>query len=203
MAIREFSFDNAFLSNFPFYETEYTITLPDGSKHKRKFPTSEHAYQAAKATTLADINKVMEAGTAGQSKRAGRAIKLRSDWDSVRWHTMAQILIKKFGRNAELIAKLDATGNQLLVEGNHWQDCYWGRDVKQGGKNWLGIQLMALRYLLRTGRFGAPADMFAAMNLIVREEWGPGRSTEQLVFIGAVDESDIESYQATLSSGSE
>ena len=52
MAIPKFSREHAYLSNFSDHITPYILTLPDGTKHKRNFLTSEHAYQASKHAPL-------------------------------------------------------------------------------------------------------------------------------------------------------
>jgi hypothetical protein len=56
---------------------------------------------------------------------------------------MTEIIRLKF-QNPGLKAKLLATGNQELIEGNTWGDCYWG--VCEGnGQNHLGKILMQVR----------------------------------------------------------
>jgi len=50
----------------------------------------------------------------------------------------------KFEQNPDLAAKLIATGDEELVEGNTWGDTYWG--VCRGvGQNKLGKILMNVR----------------------------------------------------------
>lgn len=52
----------------------------------------------------------------------------------------------KFSQNPELMELLIATDNALLVEGNKWNDRYWGVDVRTGvGRNHLGKILMKIR----------------------------------------------------------
>jgi predicted NAD-dependent protein-ADP-ribosyltransferase YbiA (DUF1768 family) len=56
---------------------------------------------------------------------------------------MLDALRDKFS-DPELRAKLLATGDEFLVEGNHWGDTYWG--VCNGkGRNMLGSLLMKVR----------------------------------------------------------
>lgn len=50
----------------------------------------------------------------------------------------------------ELAIQLQVTGDQELVEGNHWHDNIWGncvcdRCVNIVGQNWLGQILMQVR----------------------------------------------------------
>jgi hypothetical protein len=57
----------------------------------------------------------------------------------------------KFNRNPDLRAKLLATADAYLEEGNTWGDQIWG--VYNGqGTNWLGKILMQVRTELRSGR---------------------------------------------------
>lgn len=68
--IDSFSGEYDFLSNF--YSQEITY---DGIK----YPTNEHAFQAAKTLDLAKRQAIAKLATPGQAKRAGRKVLLRSD----------------------------------------------------------------------------------------------------------------------------
>ena len=107
------------------------------------FPTVEHAYQAAKAVSMADMVAVQQALTAGAAKRLGRKIQLRPDWEQVKIPLMMNFLRQKFSydpRKALLISTL----NHTLIEGNTWGDRVWG--ICDGkGENWLGKCLMHVR----------------------------------------------------------
>ncbi len=62
---------------------------------------------------------------------------------------MYDIVKCKFSMNDGLKEKLLATGNVILVEGNTWNDTYWGYDLnKKQGLNKLGNILMQVRYEL-------------------------------------------------------
>lgn len=83
--------------------------------------------------------------TAGESKRAGRRVTIRSDWDVVKEPVMLAVLRQKFGPlNPNLREKLLATGAAHLEEANTWGDRYWGT-VSGAGKNRLGVLLMQVR----------------------------------------------------------
>lgn len=127
----------SFLSNF---YTAYVVW--EGIK----YPTSEHAYQAAKTLNLelrknvfGDMNS-----SPALAKRDGRKIELRSDWESVKIDVMREIVRIKFQTHPKLAEKLLATGNEELVEGNTWGDRFWGQ-VDGVGENWLGKILMEVR----------------------------------------------------------
>lgn len=136
-----------FLSNFYLHEIMYEDQV---------FPCTESAYQAAKTlnkearvrfTTTPGINPVTKKEyavlTAGLAKKHGRKLVMREDWEQVKLSIMEMVLRAKFS-NPELRAKLIATGNHELIEGNWWNDTEWG--VCRGvGKNKLGKLLMKLR----------------------------------------------------------
>ena len=54
---------------------------------------------------------------------------------------MFVLVTEKFKQNPELKQKLLETGNQELIEGNTWNDTFWGVCNGQG-QNWLGKILM-------------------------------------------------------------
>lgn len=129
----------AFLSNF------YPCTI---TFEGRDYNSTEHAYQAAKTFDEGDRYLISRSHSPGQAKRLGRSVTLRQDWPEVRLHVMAELLGEKFGRHPELAAKLLATGDASLIEGNTWNDTFWG--VCQGkGENYLGRLLMAVRAILK------------------------------------------------------
>lgn len=132
--INSFEGEYAFLSNF------YEHPISNGVI---TFPTNEHYFQAMK--TLEDDERlaIAKAATPGQAKRMGRKVKLRADWESIKLDVMETAVRIKF-TDPELAAKLIATGDEELVEGNWWNDTFWG--VCNGvGENHLGKILMKVR----------------------------------------------------------
>ena len=112
-------------------------------------PTVEHYFQAAKAAEPLDFLKIAAADTPGKAKRLGRKCKLRADWEEKKIDVMRQALKLKFA-DPTLKAKLIATGDEELVEGNHWCDNFWGvchclKCQDKVGQNNLGKLLMELR----------------------------------------------------------
>jgi ribA/ribD-fused uncharacterized protein len=121
----------------------------------RVYPTAEHAYQAAKATTAADHDHVALAPTPGEAKQRGQEIASRSDWLEVREQVMLAVLRAKFAPGSACAGHLLATGDAVLVEGNTWHDNTWG-DCRCGqpacavtGDNLLGRLLQQVRDELR------------------------------------------------------
>lgn len=137
--IEQFIGEYRWLSNFEPSPIEYIGGL---------FPTVEHAYQSAKTTNMFEQQKVMACLTPGAAKRVGQHLTLRPDWtEETRLSTMRFLLEKKF-EIPELREKLLATGESLLVEGNHWNDTFWG--VCNGeGENHLGKLIMEVRKQIR------------------------------------------------------
>lgn len=113
-------------------------------------PTVEHAFQAAKSYDPALAERILQAATARDAKRMGRAVPIRPDWDKVRLSVMRELLRLKFATGSWLAGQLVATGDAFLLEGNTWGDRYWGA-VDGVGDNWLGHLLMARRAELRGG----------------------------------------------------
>ncbi len=137
--ITRFVGQHAFLSNFYPCQVEFEGVM---------YPSSEHAFQAAKTRDKRERQAVRHALTAGEAKRLGRKVSLREDWDSVRVKVMREILVDKFTRNPDLGIRLVETRNSLLIEGNHWNDTFWGVCAGRG-KNHLGKLLMQVRKTLR------------------------------------------------------
>jgi ribA/ribD-fused uncharacterized protein len=134
--IKQFSCEHRFLSNF----------FPAAVKYKgHDYATSEHAFQAAKAEHESDRAWIAESETPGISKRRGRSIELRPDWEQDKNRVMYDILRDKFKAGSVLAGRLEATGEAELVEGNKWGDTYWGVDETRGGFNILGQILMLIR----------------------------------------------------------
>jgi N-glycosidase YbiA len=113
-----------------------------------QFRTVEHAFQAAKTNRVGERFRITTLPTPAQAKKVGRTLHLRSDWEVVKQDVMLGLLRHKFKRGTLLAEKLVATGDEELVEDNHWGDTYWG--VCSGrGENHLGRLLMQVREELR------------------------------------------------------
>jgi ribA/ribD-fused uncharacterized protein len=152
----------AYLSNFyvgaPLHFGPYT------------YLTGEHMFQAFKATNKRDHMRIVVCATPAEAKATGkRVLRLRPDWERVKFDVMRLVLATKFRMDRAEGALLVATGDALLVEGTMWGDQVWGVDLKAGraraaaenrdgepwepgegwahspGRNWLGVLLMARR----------------------------------------------------------
>lgn len=136
--ISEFRGKYFFLSNF--YEAPVT--------HQGiAYQNNEAAFQANKLTNV-DKRKSFSHLNPSLSKRKGRKVSLRHDWEKIKDEVMYEVCLAKFSQNQELKKKLIETGDSILIEGNTWNDTYWG--VCNGrGKNVLGKTLMKIREELK------------------------------------------------------
>lgn len=134
--IPEFQGKYRFLSNFYIHPIEF-----DG----RRWATSEHAYQAAKAVIVEQREEIAAAPTPGVAKRLGGVVACREDWKKVRVPIMKSILEAKFSI-PKLREMLLSTGKLMLIEGNAHGDTFWGVDIRSRvGHNMLGKLLMQIR----------------------------------------------------------
>lgn len=122
----------------------------------RVFPTSEHAYAAAKTDDHEVIGRIAATDDAAEAKAIGRAAPLVAEWDRRKFTVMESVVEAKFRHNPDLADKLAATRGVLLVEGNIWHDQTWGscscpRHRDTPGDNALGVILMTVRMRLAAG----------------------------------------------------
>lgn len=137
--IDKFDDEYRFLSNFYFCPLKLGGII---------YPTVEHAFQAMKTKDKNERMKISLLNTPGEAKRAGRKVKLREDWEDIKLKVMEYLVGLKFNNYIDLKEKLLATGDIELIEGNWWNDRYWGI-CKGKGENNLGKILMKVREELR------------------------------------------------------
>lgn len=166
-------FRGSFLSNF----------WPVSIRYENKtFPTVEHAYQWTKFSHLdstfiptdLDVSDILEEEyihlsfseifqnpniTPGQIKHLSLRLSplIRADWSrALKLEIMTELVLKKF-QDPELQAALLATDHHVLIEGNTWDDVFWGMSIDARtnntdnkpqlteGLNMLGRILMTVR----------------------------------------------------------
>jgi ribA/ribD-fused uncharacterized protein len=108
-----------------------------------KFPSVEHAYQAAKTTK--DLREQFKSVNVKEVKKLGNTVQIDKDnWEKIKYQVMVQLVTQKFATDDKLKSKLTETGKAYLEETNHWGDQTWG--VCNGkGENKLGNILMTVR----------------------------------------------------------
>lgn len=129
-----------FLSNFWVCDL-----ILDGITYK----SSEHAFMCQKTWDEEAQLRIRMQPTAALAKKEGRKIALRADWEEVKVDAMYKAVYAKFSQNPDLKARLLATGNRYLEEGNTWGDVNWGV-CNEVGLNLLGQILMLVRSQLRS-----------------------------------------------------
>ena len=121
-----------------------------------QYKTSEHGFQAKKATNGWAHDYVASALTPASAKWRGRRIELCKDWDKKKDPEMLQIVLDKFLEHKDIADILIGTDDAILIEGNYHGDDYWGKvrgkDGEWVGKNVLGVTLMLVRGILITRR---------------------------------------------------
>ena len=154
MAITKFEGRYNFLSNF----------YPCKIEHQGiTYPSVEHYYVALKVTGMQFIDGVYYTAPdfreliarildAGDVKKLGRRVKVRSDWNEKKLEFMEWGIREKF-KDPKLGEMLLDTSDLELIEGNNWHDVFWGKcscpKCNGDGENHLGKILMKIREELR------------------------------------------------------
>jgi ribA/ribD-fused uncharacterized protein len=132
----------------------------------RVYPTSEHAYQAGKASKPAVREWILSAPTPSLAAMAAHGLYVWDvvpNWAQIKFDRMRVVLRAKFEQHADLKDLLLSTGDARLVEAgtvNNAVNRLWG-EVDGKGENTLGVMLMELRSEFarpktkRTSRSGA------------------------------------------------
>jgi len=139
-SIEGFFKEYRYLSNFHVKEFIYK---------GKTYQSSEHAYQAYKATNEEDHEWIRNSSTPKESRIRGQKISMKTDWNKIKYDVMLEILIEKF-KDEELKQKLLSTGNSYLEETNWWHDNFWGNCICDDcqhykAQNNLGKILMKIR----------------------------------------------------------
>lgn len=140
MAINCFRGWHGFLSNFYEVPVEYDGII---------YGSVEAAFQAQKCIDDEEKRKFSDLRPV-KAKKAGMRVPLRKDWEDVKLEIMKALVQAKFTQNSELAQRLLSTGEAELIEGNDWNDLFWGVDLRTGqGENHLGRILMKIREEIR------------------------------------------------------
>jgi ribA/ribD-fused uncharacterized protein len=154
------SYINSFRGRFVFLSNFYPCRI----EHKGiTYPSVEHYYVALKVTGMQFIDGVYYTGAdfreliarvidAGDVKKLGRRVKVRSDWEEKKLEFMEWGVREKF-KDPNLSEMLLDTGDLELIEGNNWHDVYYGKcychKCNGSGENYLGKILMKIREELK------------------------------------------------------
>ena len=119
------------------------------------YATGEHAFQAGKAGTEANRQRIQQATSPDEAKTLGRELEGNPDWDRIRVEHMEKVVRAKFAVERLESRVLVWTGTAQLIEGTLWRDEFWGVDLEKPGrpgKNHLGHLLMKQRSRLQGSR---------------------------------------------------
>ena len=141
-AIHSFQGDYRFLSNFWLCTIVWEGLV---------YPSLEHAYAASKTDDPAVKEMIRSCPTPGEAKEylAHHQLKPSSNRTSQKKRKiMEALLFLKFGGKEPLLTRaLMATDDAELIEGNTWEDTFWGV-CNNIGENHLGKLLMQVRQRL-------------------------------------------------------
>lgn len=116
----------------------------------RVYPTSEHAYQAGKASKPAVRDWILNAPSPSLAAMAAHGLytwDIVPNWTQIKFDRMRAVLRAKFEQHADLRELLLSTGQARLVETgtvNNAVNRLWG-EVDGKGENMLGVMLMEVR----------------------------------------------------------
>ncbi len=111
------------------------------------YPTSEHAYQAAKCTDPRGKREILAAKSPLQAKEiSNQTYGSAKDphWNAKKLAVMESILRAKFEQHQEVRDALVQSGNQDIAEDSP-VDTFWGRGKNGTGENHLGKIWMKIR----------------------------------------------------------
>lgn len=114
------------------------------------YTSSEAAWQSLKTMDSETRKEFVDLSPASAKKR-GRRVKLREDWEEVKYPLMIDVCYTKFSQNENIRQILLSTGDEILEEDTTgWHDNEWGncrcvacKNIE--GKNLLGKALMVVR----------------------------------------------------------
>lgn len=122
--------------------------------HGRRWPTSEHAYQASHFfdTTPEIVEAIFEARSAHEAYKIAKANadKAPENWDEIKVAIMTEIVRAKCEQNPYVKEKLLDSGDLDIIEDSP-KDNFWGWGKNRDGRNELGKIWMRLRDELRSG----------------------------------------------------
>jgi ribA/ribD-fused uncharacterized protein len=134
-----------------FYTPEFYV-LNNFSAHAIEFrgklyPTSEHAYQAAKCTDSQGQEAIRNARSPLQAKvLASETYRAAKDpsWGSKKVAVLEEILRAKLAQHPEAQEALRKSGHEYIVEDSP-TDYFWGEGADGSGQNMLGKLWMKIR----------------------------------------------------------
>lgn len=122
-------------SNFSAHQVEYDGIL---------WPTSEHAFQAAKTLSVEEKNKIKLARSPQEALMLGRSVTLRPEWELIKVEILESILRAKYTQHPSIQEKLIQSKDKELIEASP-VDSFWGIGPDGTGENMCGKLWMKIR----------------------------------------------------------
>lgn len=142
-------YTHEFLSND--YPAKITITIPDMDNFTMVWPSATHLFQAMKTDDMSVAQKIFDAEDAEEARRIGDSITPHYGYDNAtKLLYMKGIISKKFKQHPDLMDKLVATGEDIIISTNSHHDNFFGSCtcpdcINTKGHNHVGTALMGLR----------------------------------------------------------
>jgi len=142
---------NKFKDNYSFLSNFYVSSILIRGK---EYKSVEHAYQSFKCSRESEHEWIRFAPTSSKAKYFGKKVKVRKNWDNMKYDLMLKLLRLKF-QNEKLRQLLLDTNDEELIEENYWHDNYWGdctcdKCNSITGYNYLGKLLQQVRLEILT-----------------------------------------------------
>jgi hypothetical protein len=147
----------------------------------RVYPTSEHAYQAGKASKPAVRDWILSAPSPSLAAMAAHGLytwDVVPNWSQIKFDRMRAVLRAKFNQHEDLRELLLSTGQARLVEAgtvNNAVNRLWG-EVDGKGENMLGVMLMELRAELAKSKPAAPKATRSKSSARIKKSASPVRA---------------------------
>lgn len=110
--------------------------------------TSEHYYMAMKTEDSDEAERIRKSKSPREAKKLGAKVKLRPNWDNIKFNIMYKACLAKFSQNEELKKLLLSTEDRPLHE--DCSDPFWGGGPNfPDGMDLLGKVLIKVRETLR------------------------------------------------------
>lgn len=145
MVIAEFRGEHAFLSNY--FSASFIWRNVEFSSAEQAFAWAKTIYAKDDVTSAKYALQILATDHPGEAKKLGRQMPINvADWDKYKNMYMRELVHAKFLQNTsgiDLVGKLINTGPVMLVEGNDWNDTYWGRCKNKEGR-WVGLNTLGV-----------------------------------------------------------
>jgi ribA/ribD-fused uncharacterized protein len=104
----------------------------------------EVAYQAMKCANPEDKERISSYHNGFDAKRDGKSVKIRDDWNNLRYPIMLALCKSAAERNEPIRRFLRDSGDNLLLHYAPWDE-YWGTGRYGLGSNMMGRAWMKVR----------------------------------------------------------